>query len=60
LREGGCLEAEFCSETGLLSILVEPGLELSVVLKELSIFFLTTVANVGADLRDEGIVFAFR
>jgi len=60
LREGGCLEAEFCSETGLLSILVEPGLELSVVLKELSIFFLTTVANVGADLRDGGIVVAFR
>ena len=54
------MEAEFCSETGLVSILVEPGLELGVVLKELSKFFLTTVANVGADLRDEPSTFAFR
>ena len=41
-------------------MLVELGLEVSAVLKEASRFFLTAVANVGADLTDGGSVFAFR
>ena len=58
---GGCLDADFCRETGIVSSLVELGLELSADWKELSKFFLTAVEYVGADLTDEeGIVVAFR
>ena len=58
---GGCVGADFCRETGIVSILVELGLVLSADWKELSKFFLTAVEYVGADLTDEeGIVVAFR
>jgi len=61
LEEDGCCEADFCRETGIVSSLVELGLDLSADWKELSKFFLTAVEYVGADLTDEeGIVFAFR
>ena len=57
----GCIDADFYRETGIVSILVELGLELSADWKEVSKFFLTAVEYVGADLRDEeGIVVAFR
>jgi hypothetical protein len=58
---GGCVDADFCRETGIVSSLVELGLDLSADWKELSKFFLTAVEYVGADLTDEeGIVVAFR
>jgi len=58
---GGCVDADFCRETGIVSIVVELELDLSADWKELSKFFLTAVEYVGADLTDEeGIVVAFR
>ena len=57
---GGCVDADFCRETGIVSFVEEPCWILIAVLKESSKFFLTAVEYVGADLTDEeGIVVAF-
>ena len=60
-EKDGCVGADFCLETGIVSMLVELGLGWVADCEELSKFFVTAVAYVGADLRDEaGLVVAFR